>query len=175
MNTPYLSCVRLPQPILSRRNRVAIDDIVTFSSVDDIEQDPPTSTPTEDDVIWLGDGEGGVLDPSFIITSVVDNGAFNFTLITTQLTAGDYPVTDDLMVSDPPALALMLLADATGEPPSEEESTGWPQERPDSYDPDLYWDEETETWVTSRVTGPGAFADYVVFVGEEGEIYFGSV
>ena len=152
---------------------MAVDDIVTFSSVDDIEQDPPTSTPAEDDVIWLGDGEGGTLDQSFIITSVVDNGSFNFTLITTQLTAGDYPVTDDLMVSDPPALALMLLADATGGP-SEEESIGWPNARPSDYDPDLYWDEETETWVETRVTGPGSLIDYIIFIGEEGGVYFGS-
>lgn len=51
----------------------------------------------------------------------------------------------------------------------------WPRTRSSDYAPDLYWDEETETWVTSRVTGPGSLIDYVVFVGEEGEIYFGSV
>jgi len=95
---------------------MAIGDTVTFSSVEDIEQDPPSSTPEVDDVIGLGDGEGAFGDPTFLITSVVDNGSYNFTLITTQQTAGSYPVTDDVMGREDPLLSLMLLADATGAP-----------------------------------------------------------
>lgn len=53
--------------------------------------------------------------------------------------------------------------------------TGWPQDRPNNYDPDLYWDEESEIWGSTRVTIPGAYAEYLVVVGEEGEVYFGSV
>ena len=51
----------------------------------------------------------------------------------------------------------------------------WPDDRPVSYDADLYWDEESETWGSGRVTIPGAFAEYLVAVGEEGEVYFGTV
>lgn len=53
--------------------------------------------------------------------------------------------------------------------------TGWPEDRPAAYDPDLYWNEESETWGSGRVTIPGAFAEYLVAVGEEGEVYFGAV
>ena len=53
--------------------------------------------------------------------------------------------------------------------------TGWPIDRPGSYDADKYWDEESETWGSGRVTIPGAFAEYLVAVGEEGEVYFGEV
>jgi hypothetical protein len=51
----------------------------------------------------------------------------------------------------------------------------WPVDRPVTYDPDKYWDEESETWGSGRVTIPGAFAEYLVAVGEEGEVYFGTV
>jgi len=50
----------------------------------------------------------------------------------------------------------------------------WPRTRSSDYDPDLYWDEETETWVETRMTGPGSLIDYIIFIGEEGEVYFGS-
>ena len=52
---------------------------------------------------------------------------------------------------------------------------GWLHDRPAAYDPDLYWDEETETWGSGRVTIPGAFVEYLIAVGEEGEVYFGIV
>jgi hypothetical protein len=56
----------------------------------------------------------------------------------------------------------------------EAEETGvWPPDRPVGYNPDLYWDEATEVWVTTRKTGPGNLVDFVVVVGEEGEVYFG--
>lgn len=97
---------------------MAIDDIVTFSSVDDLEQDPPSSTPEVDDVIGLGDGEGAFGDPTFTITSVVNNGGYNFTLVTVQATAGDYPVEEDVVGREDPLLSLQLQADATGEAPS---------------------------------------------------------
>jgi len=51
----------------------------------------------------------------------------------------------------------------------------WPEARPVDYDESLYWDEESETWGSGRVTIPGAFAEYLVVVGEEGEVYFGEV
>ena len=51
----------------------------------------------------------------------------------------------------------------------------WPDSRPDGYNENLYWDEESETWGSGRVTIPGAFAEYLVVVGEEGEVYFGTV
>ncbi len=54
-------------------------------------------------------------------------------------------------------------------------SSEWPVDRPVGYDPDLYWDEESETWGSTRVTIPGAFAEYLVAVGEDGEVYFGTV
>jgi hypothetical protein len=103
---------------------MAIDDIVTFSSVDDLEQDPPASVPEVDDVIGLGDGEGGFTDPTFLITSVVNNGSHNYTLVTTQTAAGDYPVTDDVVGRESPLMSLILLADATGAAPS-----GFPTDR----------------------------------------------
>jgi len=55
------------------------------------------------------------------------------------------------------------------------DTIGWPNQRASDYDPDLYWDEATETWGSTRVTIPGAFAEYLVAVGEEGEVYFGTV
>ena len=54
----------------------------------------------------------------------------------------------------------------------ESASTGWPDDRPASYDPNLYWDEETGAWGSTRVAIPGAFAEYLVAVGEEGAVYF---
>jgi hypothetical protein len=56
---------------------------------------------------------------------------------------------------------------------SYQDRSGWPFARASDYDPDLYWDEATEVWVTTRKTGPGNLVDFVVVVGEEGEVYFG--
>jgi hypothetical protein len=51
----------------------------------------------------------------------------------------------------------------------------FPEDRPGSYDPDLYWDEVNGVWSSTRVTVPGAWSQSVVVVSEEGEIYFGTV
>lgn len=53
----------------------------------------------------------------------------------------------------------------------------WPFERPE-IDPDLHWDEETQTWITA-IVGPGRYKQRVIAVGlgdaNEGTIYFGDM
>ena len=51
----------------------------------------------------------------------------------------------------------------------------FPEARPGGYDPDLYWDEENGVWNSTRLVQPGNWAQNVVTVSEEGEIYFGTV
>jgi len=51
----------------------------------------------------------------------------------------------------------------------------WPPYRWPEYDPDKFWDEETETWVDVPVIGPGSRIEHLIVVGEQGEIYFGEV
>lgn len=53
--------------------------------------------------------------------------------------------------------------------------SGWPIARPSGYGPNLYWDEESETWGSTYVTMPGSRVEYTLVIGEEGEIYFGTV
>lgn len=52
--------------------------------------------------------------------------------------------------------------------------TAWPHDRPDDYDPDLNWDEDTQTWVSDYQVNPGNYVYNIVAVGENGDIYFGS-
>lgn len=47
--------------------------------------------------------------------------------------------------------------------------------RPSSYDPDKTWDEETKTWVSTRVIGPNSHKQTIIAVSELGVIYFGEV
>ena len=51
----------------------------------------------------------------------------------------------------------------------------FPEDRPGSYDPDLYWDETNGVWNSTRVTLPGGWTEYVLTVSEEGEIYFRAI
>lgn len=51
----------------------------------------------------------------------------------------------------------------------------WPDARPETYDEDLYWDEESGTWGTASVSGPGNRIEHLVAVSDEGEVYFGEI
>jgi hypothetical protein len=57
----------------------------------------------------------------------------------------------------------------------------WPEERPDDYNPDLYWDEENGTWSETVITaaGGGRYKEQLVAVGQDddgnGVIYFGAI
>ena len=51
----------------------------------------------------------------------------------------------------------------------------FPDTRPTDYEPDLYWDEETATWSAARTVSAGNKADYAIFIGEQGEIYYHEV
>jgi len=48
-------------------------------------------------------------------------------------------------------------------------------DRPTEYDGDKYWDEDTGTWVTTRTTHPGNWAQNLLVVSEEGDIYFRTI
>ncbi len=50
--------------------------------------------------------------------------------------------------------------------------SSWPEDRPGNYDEDKYWDETNQVWVSSYVAGYGSRVDHVVFVGDQGEIFF---
>lgn len=54
----------------------------------------------------------------------------------------------------------------------------FPEDRPETYDPDLTWDEETGTWV-SVIVGPGRYKTSVIAIGQgdanEGVVYFGDM
>jgi len=56
-----------------------------------------------------------------------------------------------------------------------ENLTVWPNERPSNYDPDLFWDEEDQEWNNDRLTMPGNRIEWLVVLGDEGEIYFRSL
>lgn len=51
----------------------------------------------------------------------------------------------------------------------------WPVDRPDTYDPDKWWDEDSGQWVSTFVTGPGSYVEWVVIVGDKGHIYYRGV
>lgn len=51
----------------------------------------------------------------------------------------------------------------------------WPEDRPGTYDPDLYWDETNGVWSSTFVAGPGSWIEYMIAISEEGEIYFRTV
>ena len=48
-------------------------------------------------------------------------------------------------------------------------------DRPSDYDGDLYWDEDTGAWSTTRTTHPGNWVQYVLAISEEGDVYFRTV
>lgn len=56
--------------------------------------------------------------------------------------------------------------------------SSWPEDRAETYDPDLTWDEESETWVSS-IVGPGRHKKSVIAIGQgdanEGVVYFGAL
>ena len=64
------------------------------------------------------------------------------------------------------------LWDAGDNPPVDAVTATWPPDRPDAYNPDLYWDETDAEWNSDRLTQPGSYTEYVVAIGEEGEVYF---
>jgi hypothetical protein len=44
--------------------------------------------------------------------------------------------------------------------------------RPEEYDPDLYWDEILQDWVSST-TGGGRYSQKLIAISEDGNIFFG--
>jgi hypothetical protein len=50
----------------------------------------------------------------------------------------------------------------------------WPEDRPESYDPDLVWDEGTESWISVDARGGSRYQVQIVVVSDQGKIYFGS-
>lgn len=61
-------------------------------------------------------------------------------------------------------------------------SRSFPHSRRSDYDPDLVWDEETETWVAFEsidISGGGLYQNQLVAVGMDsvgnGKIYFGGI
>ena len=51
----------------------------------------------------------------------------------------------------------------------------WPEDRPGGYDPDLYWDEQSQTWSSTYVTMPGNRVEHVLVISDKGYVYFGTV
>lgn len=51
----------------------------------------------------------------------------------------------------------------------------WPSDRPVDYDADKFWDEESGTWGSDYVAGPGSYVQNLVVIGEDGDIYFGEI
>lgn len=51
----------------------------------------------------------------------------------------------------------------------------FPEDRPGTYDADLYWDEVNDTWTATRFAGQGSYTEYVLAIGEKGEVYFRTV
>jgi hypothetical protein len=54
----------------------------------------------------------------------------------------------------------------------------WPEVRPDEYDSDLSWDEESGDW-TLTVTGGGRYKQQLIVIGQgdanQGVVYFGEI
>ena len=51
----------------------------------------------------------------------------------------------------------------------------FPEDRPDGYDADKYWDVQNDVWISTYTAGQGSYVEYVVAISEEGEIYFRAV
>ena len=51
----------------------------------------------------------------------------------------------------------------------------FPEDRPETYDADLYWDEADDEWNSDRLTQPGAWVGYILTISEEGDIYFRTI
>lgn len=54
-------------------------------------------------------------------------------------------------------------------------SLEWPEVRPESYDADLVWDEESGTWISSDARGGSWYQLQILVISDQGKIYFGSV
>ena len=51
----------------------------------------------------------------------------------------------------------------------------WPDDRPETYDSDLYWDEPTGAWVSAYASGGERYKQQLIVIGEGGDIYFGDL
>jgi len=53
----------------------------------------------------------------------------------------------------------------------------WPDERPETYDPALVWDEDTGQWIAADGSGGSHYQENLVVIGQngdgEGVIYYG--
>ena len=78
--------------------------------------------------------------------------------------------TENIAVTELLAIAAAAVADLNRQ--AYQDMSGWPLSRASDYDPDLYWDEETATWSSTRVESAGGTSDYAIFIGEQGEIYY---
>lgn len=146
---------------------MAISDTVIIYG----EWDGMMDIPQVDDILWTE----GPVDPYFTVTAVVNEGGGEFTLTTTQGSAGALPVTDDTLEEDGGNYLFYLLADAYVETEEEEEIgpyTPFPPDRPDAYDPDLTWDEESGAWGIDYIDPTANRAEYLVILGEQGEVYY---
>jgi len=47
----------------------------------------------------------------------------------------------------------------------------WPDGRPDTYDPNKYWDEETDTWGVD-IVGKRKYNTRLIVINENNDIYF---
>ena len=48
----------------------------------------------------------------------------------------------------------------------------YPEARPGTYDADKYWNEVGDAWTATRYAGQGDYTEYVLAIGEKGEIYY---
>lgn len=53
--------------------------------------------------------------------------------------------------------------------------TEWINDRPDYYDPDSVWDEETKSWIANDARSGGRYNNRMVVMNDQGEIYFGDM
>lgn len=51
----------------------------------------------------------------------------------------------------------------------------WPTGRPEDYNPDKSWDEETGVWITSDSRGGGKYKQQLVVINDRGDVYFSEV
>jgi len=51
----------------------------------------------------------------------------------------------------------------------------FPVDRPGTYDPDKTWDEAGDAWVSTYVADVFNRVEYLVILGEQGDIYFTEV
>lgn len=103
------------------------------------------------------------------ITNVYEEGTKTVTATATVSLASESGPWNEGILTVTSAVTVSLSKD------SYQSQAEWPLARASDYDGDLWWDRDAEVWGSTYTIEPGSWVEYVLMIGEEGEVYFGTV